>query len=234
MSRMLKFTVCLVASGLTAATVLWAQEGPTTRPAPRSSRFEKTRQELWRSSIEAPAENKSSGELDDSIRYLESLSQGGAQRPTTKPAGGIGVGAAKSQAQATSRPARSPTTQQSGIAPETLEKLKKLGPEGIPAPTALADGLFAGGHLDQAAVFYEIALQGEIGGEDRAWALYQLANCGRTTQPLVASARLSKLIDEHPDCLWSEVARVQQEIIDWLRTDDVSGLIEEAAKLTEH
>lgn len=106
-----------------------------------------------------------------------------------------------------------------------------LRQSGLSNPSELADILFVSGHLKQAAVFYQQALDlkspdDTILAEDRAWILFQLGNCLRDTDPSAAIKAYRQLIAEYPDSLWTDLAKAGEQLVDWYRKDKPLTLIE--------
>lgn len=87
-------------------------------------------------------------------------------------------------------------------------------------PLEMAELLFLGGHRNEAAVLYRKALElvdiaTAAGREDRAWILLQLGNCLRDTDARQARDAYGKLIMEHADSPWLELAKAQRQLLDW-------------------
>jgi tetratricopeptide (TPR) repeat protein len=91
-------------------------------------------------------------------------------------------------------------------------------------PLEIAELLFLSGRSADAAPFYAKALERLPAGEattaaDRAWTLFQLANCLRETNAGEAQAAYAKLISEYPDSPWTELARAQSQLLSWYEKD---------------
>ncbi len=59
---------------------------------------------------------------------------------------------------------------------------------------------------------------------DRAWTLFQLANCLRETNLGEAQATYTKLISEYPDSPWTDLARAQNQLVSWYLKDQPQQL----------
>jgi hypothetical protein len=84
----------------------------------------------------------------------------------------------------------------------------------------MAELLFLSNHPVEAAVFYRRALdladaKGTAAPEDRAWILFQLANCLRETDMTQAEDVYTQLVAEYPDSSWSELAKAHGRLISW-------------------
>ncbi len=112
------------------------------------------------------------------------------------------------------------------IADQTLQILKNLSqhPDQVNNPFQLAEILFLGGCLKEAAIFYQEALN-RIGkdssrpAEDRAWILFQIGNCLRNDDPPTAMKAYRQLITEYPSAPWTEIAKTLEKLIDWYQKD---------------
>jgi TolA-binding protein len=112
------------------------------------------------------------------------------------------------------------------ITDQTLQMLKNLSqhPEQVNNPFQLAEVLFLGGCLKEAAIFYQEALNhiGKDSGrpaEDRAWILFQIGNCLRNDDPPAAMKTYRQLITEYPSAPWTEMAKTLETLIDWYQKD---------------
>ena len=102
-------------------------------------------------------------------------------------------------------------------------------PDSIVNPLAVAETLFSKGSYEDAALFFEIALERmEKTKEDtdKAWALYQNANSLRISDKTAAYKIYHKLLAEYPTSYWTNPARVQQQIIAWHEEYQPEKLVE--------
>jgi len=129
---------------------------------------------------------------------------------------------------------QSPTLRTASLDFNTVEVLAK-NPEQAQDPLVLAEVLFAGGRKKLAAVFYQEALnrdtkKGEkLSAEDKAWALFQAANCLREKDMTAAEKLYLRLIAEYPDCPWVEIAKAQCKLIEWYQHDKPRLLVDSLA-----
>jgi len=108
------------------------------------------------------------------------------------------------------------------LSAETAEALNRVlaDPNREGEPLELAELLYLTGRLSEATVLYGKALDLTSGKEpaareDRAWILLQLGNCLRDTDPTRAKDMYGKLIAEHADCPWVELAKAHSQLITW-------------------
>ncbi len=231
MNRRTTISVCLTIAVLSGVAMLWAEEKepasntPTPTPTMRSA-VEGSRWDLWRSNIKPPAGKECSSELAEALRRLNSI--------RFRKKSDLFANPKASSNQTTSRPTSQPntdtTTQPARIGQEILAKLKKLPPESIPDPTALADTLFIEEYLESASFFYAMALKNETDADERAWLLFQIANCYRKTNPTEAVKVYAKLLSEHPNSLWSSTAHMPKNIIEWYKVNKLDDLLKEIEK----
>jgi TolA-binding protein len=123
------------------------------------------------------------------------------------------------------------------ISAQTLKIIQSLcdNPKQVNNPLELAEVLFLSGYLKQAAVFYKEQLNryGEnpnINPADKAWVMFQTANCLREENSADAAGLYKKMISEFPDCSWSELARSRVRILEWLSKDKPEQLLKSRNK----
>lgn len=120
-------------------------------------------------------------------------------------------------------PGGTAVTQTDATFPSDVEKrLQELvqDPNHITEPLETAELLFLSNRRVEAAAFYRRALEladvkGTAAPEDRAWILFQLANCLRETDMTQAADTYTKLGTEYPDSSWSELAKAHGRLISW-------------------
>lgn len=124
------------------------------------------------------------------------------------------------------------------LSSDMLERLTKLSekPDGLLNPFAVAEILYASGHLIEAAGFYEKALtrldqEALDGAQQRDWIIFQRANCLRVQQPDQAVALYQMLLREHPDSPWKESAQIWLKLAEWYSKAKPVELIEECEQL---
>ena len=125
-----------------------------------------------------------------------------------------------------------------GLSAEILSKVMKLSdrPEALMDPFAIAEVLYASGHLPEAAQFYEKALEriNQANGPDpekRAWIIFQTGNCLRGHQPAQAVHLYKMLIREYPDSPWKEAAQTWLTLSEWYSKEKPAELIRECEQL---
>ena len=121
-----------------------------------------------------------------------------------------------------------------GISDQTLTMLKNSlqSPDKVNDPLELGEILFSSGNTKDAVLFYQEALKrtdpNDIRlSQDRAWMIFQIANCLRNHEPPAAAETYRKLYIEYPDSLWADVAKVQRELIGWRLKERPHELITE-------
>jgi tetratricopeptide (TPR) repeat protein len=190
------------------------------------------RHDLWQENVAPPDEDPGGADLRKAIRALQELKirRGEARAEAPVPAlptttAATAANTATMPAATTTQPASAITETPSGVpttqpaerlGPETLGRLRTIAAKGISKPMPLADCLYGGGYLDEACVVYELAEKRAAGDDERAWAVYQMANCKRTSQADVALGLYRRVLTEYPDCCWATGAQAQGEIISWL------------------
>ena len=116
----------------------------------------------------------------------------------------------------------------------TLQMLVNIAqdPNQLENPFELGEVLYVSGHLREAAVFYQEALNridAEKNGsaKNRPWTLFQLGNCLRDHDLPAAKKMYVKLITEHPESPWVGPAKAREKLIDWFLKDKPQTLITE-------
>lgn len=115
---------------------------------------------------------------------------------------------------------------------QTLETLRNLSqhPDQLDNPFELAEVLFLSGHPKEAALFYREALNRTSSdnvdsARDKAWILFQIANCLQDDDPPTAMKTYRQLITEYPDSPWIDLAKARDKIIDWYTKEKPQTLI---------
>jgi tetratricopeptide (TPR) repeat protein len=118
------------------------------------------------------------------------------------------------------------------ITNQTLQMLEDVTqhPEQLNNPFELAEVLFLSGHPKQALACYQEALkrkqtQDARSADDRAWILFQIANCLRDIDRPSAMEAYRRLIVEYPDSPWTELAKAHDKLVDWFDKDKPLSLI---------
>ena len=117
---------------------------------------------------------------------------------------------------------------------QTLQALDNVlqHPEQLEEPFELAEVLFRSGYLKQAAKCYKEALR-RIGKDEvdspgnKAWILFQTANCLRNDAPAEAMEFYRQIITKYPDSPWVGPAKTRSKLIDWYQQNKPRMLIDE-------
>jgi tetratricopeptide (TPR) repeat protein len=191
---------------------------------------------LWRSRVSSPEQADDAQAqiaLNEMVRRVRSVKfDGKEQEPHAAPAFVMpepvdnrldappaGDNTVKQAVQPT---AMASATPEGPLPREAAEALKRVlaDPNQAGEPLELAELLYLTGRRQEAAVFYRKSLDLVTGKEpaareDRAWILLQLGNCLRETDPAKAKDVYAKLIAEHPDSPWVELAKAHSQLIAW-------------------
>ncbi len=128
------------------------------------------------------------------------------------------------------------------VSDQTLQMLENISQSAternqLGNPLELAEILFRSGHLEQAAVFYEQALNRKDPNDvkdpalaqDRAWILFQIGNClGQVPMYIgmpAAKKMYRQLIVEYPNSPWTDLAKAREKLIDWYLSEKPQTLI---------
>jgi tetratricopeptide (TPR) repeat protein len=121
--------------------------------------------------------------------------------------------------------------------PVTDRTLQMLGnitqdPNQLDNPFEMGEVMYFSGHLKEAAVFYQEALnrtdpEKTGAGRNRAWILFQLGNCLRDDDLTTAQKMYRQLIAEYPGSPWVDLAKAREKLIDWYLKDKPRTLIAE-------
>ncbi|MFP4054997.1 MAG: tetratricopeptide repeat protein [Phycisphaerae bacterium] len=183
----------------------------------------------------APGSGDSGESIQEMIRRLEAASGGNPipeVKPLPKPPQDTGREVLKPSEvldkTATTRPAQEDANQvRIPIDVDPVKETKPAAARGVdlqtlPAdtignPILLADALYLGGHWKAAASFYREVVDNKKKFEatDRAWALYQIANCQRRYDPSESKATYKRLVSEFASSPWVESGQVQQRLVTW-------------------
>jgi len=122
----------------------------------------------------------------------------------------------------------------------TLQMLENLtqNPDQVKNPFELAEVLFLSGYAEKASVFYQEALNrndpNDIDSvQENAWIMYQIGNCLRNDDLQAAKNAYRKLIAEYPDNALTNLAKVQEKVIDWYLQEKPHTLIKECEQLED-
>jgi hypothetical protein len=118
------------------------------------------------------------------------------------------------------------------ITEQTMQILSTMiaEPQKFKDPARMAEILYQDGKLTEAATLYKEASRlinpdnAALAG-NRAWFLFQTANCLRNSDMPQAAKLYGQIIKEYPDSPWTEMARTQNNIILWFLQDKPDKLI---------
>jgi len=169
-------------------------------------------------SMAPPASTRPGAALADAIRALRQrqLPRAG-ETARTKPA--------RPAPGPRTRPATRPAEAEA-LSPEVLAEIAGRAKD-LPDPTALADALFLAGRDKTAFAVYEAALASETVAENRAWLIFQMANCRREYDPAGCRAIYQRLLAEHPKSPWVPLAQTRDLLADWYAVNAPAELLAE-------
>jgi len=205
---------------------------------------------------QAEKDSKSQSELKQMVEQIRSILCNLRKQPTkaitvTEPAPAIEPNKASSETKTHEEPKEAPTQpepkslirpgcQYEPVSEHTLQMLESLTqkPGQLKNPFELAEVLFLSGHAKKARMFYQEALNRKDpndldSAQERAWILFQIGNCLRNDEPQSAKNTYRQLIAEYPDHLWSDIAKIQEKLLDWYLNDKPDMLIKECEQLAE-
>ena len=210
----------LVAALLGAAALVFAEGA---KAADVSSQIRNNRRDLISASITAPkdagaasADLKRAMEKVQRIRVRSAPDDAGSS--TAPAAEGMAPAERKAPPVAAATAAPQARVGETALSPHFLDDLKRLAPEKVADLIGLADALYLSGHLPEAYAVYEKALARQEPPDAKAWALFQMANCQRPTDPKAAIALYKRLAAEHPKSPWTPVGTVRQQLLEWYGT----------------
>ena len=184
-----------------------------------------------------PSKRRTSGQADSqpTTRPAEPANRSATSRPagapTTRPAGG-----------STTQPARDAKAKNAGgESAEAVAKLKKsVALREIPDLQALADALYLAGRPKAAGALYERVVKDSQDNKNdksqkrqkskraRAWALYQLGNCHKSSDPDKAAEYFRLVQTKHGKSDWSAPAKAQADLIQWHQKKKPAELIRQS------
>ena len=210
---------------------------PEDAPAQRSNALA---QRLWHNRILAPDPNEGTDnqrDLKDLIQRVRSIRFADPERRPTfsvppEPTPEVNLTTPQADANAEPEPAPnaalatpSAADNLATLSPETQKQLEAIlkDPNQVQEPFEMAELLFLSGRTTEATVFYQMALDrtandASATSEDRAWILFQLANCLRETDMVRAKEAYMKLVTQYPDSPWTELAKAHGRLITWYQT----------------
>jgi len=178
---------------------------------------------LWRASVQSPsaaAAEGSSSRLAEAVHELDQIKFAPKKEYVAAPEAGPAISAAATQ------PAGPYSNKP--ISAQALEKLKALKPGDIDDAAKLADDLFVSGQLQAAGILYDLAAQQDREKtSDKAWAIFQSANCRQGSDPAAAIALYKRVAAEFPQSQWAAPAAVRGRTLEWKQADDTQAVLRE-------
>jgi len=235
----------LLCLGVLLSVPLYADDRGDSDEASSVEKLKATRRDLWMEGM-SPPEGKQSSEglartvrnavipkIEPQVKEPRNIAVPASQpssRPTTQPTTQPARGQV-SEPRAMSDPGPPPKSGE--ISSEELGRLRVLSAKGVANPVPLADSLYLGGYLDEAYPLYRQGLGGELTDPDRAWVLFQMANCKRISDPPAANSLYKRVVSEYPDSRWSGIIQIQSEIIEWKNRTRPEQALEKAKFMTQ-
>ncbi len=202
--------------------------------------------QLWRAGMsvyEGKKDNKRKNELKRLIEQVRSIEF----KPSKQPEPVINIGPVETTVEPNQTPSDIVVIEESSnktigskppYEPVTDRTLQMLGnvaqdPNQLENPFELGEVLYFSGHLKEAAVFYQEALNRtdpDKPGLDRnrAWILFQIGNCLRNDDLTTAQKMYKQLIAQYPGSPWMEPAKAREKLIDWYLKEKPETLIAES------
>ena len=188
---------------------------------------------MWRAGIsvyEGEKDNKRNKELTRLIEQVRSIEF----KPPKLPEPVINIGPVEKTVETNQTPSDIVVIEESSnktieskllYEPVTDRTLQMLGnvaqdPNQLENPFELGEVLYFSGHLKEAAVFYQEALNRadpdkSALDQNRAWILFQIGNCLKDDDLAKAQNMYRQLITECPGSPWVEPAKAREKLIDW-------------------
>ncbi len=202
--------------------------------------------QLWRAGIsvyEGKKDNKRKNELKRLIELVRSIEF----KPPKKPEPVINIGPVTTKVEPNQTPSEIVVMEEPSnktiefklpyepVTDRTLQMLAKVAkdPNRLENPFEMGEVLYFSGHLKQAAVFYQEALNRtdpDKSGLDRnrAWILFQIGNCLKVHDMTKAQNFYRQLIAQYPASPWAEPAKAREKLIDWYLKEKPRTLIAES------
>ena len=223
MKNLARIMICLVWTGVLAAAALPAGEEPARAPTTAAvTQIRQTIRQLRQENMLALPPAVPHPGLREATRNLRAMEFSPKPKAISRPQGPVTT--APSQTPAPSAPVRPK------IPSQVLAALASASPEAVADPVGLADALYLSKQPQAARVFYEHALKKAESDDDKAWLLFQIANCRRQKEPAKASEIYQKLLTDYPDSPWSAVAKAQDALITWRQGQEIEELFAEQSK----
>jgi len=215
---------------------------------------------LWQTRITVPNSKNDTGSNDDLRRIIELVRsvEFKPRNKTPEPLITLESPAQLEPNETAAEPSPGKNTETQQIKPkprpgmlseETLKILAKhlQNPEQIKNPFELAEVLFHGGRLKEAAICYQqVLLRADPNQADPNqvdpnqvdpnrqidWILFQIGNCLRDDDPPKAMEVYSRLCNDHAGSMWADLAKARSMLLSWYRQDEPRKLIEQNRRQT--
>ena len=174
---------------------------------------------VWRSHAEPPKAAEASRKLEEAIKKLQAIELK-PELPTPDPA------PSQESPQPSTMPAQVVVPQEADA--DMLGKLRQIPTDGLTKAEEVADALYLAGQKQVAEAFYQRALGAADEAGERAWLLFQLANCKKQTDPDLAKELYKQLAEEYTDSSWRQVALMGIRLIEWEQINEPKELIARA------
>jgi len=201
--------------------------------------------QLWRAGIcvyEGEKDNKSKNKLKRLIEQVRSIEF----KPPKKPEPFITIEPVPTTVEPNETPAEVEMKEKAEkqtieskppykpVTDRTLQMLSNItqDPNQLDNPFELGEVMYFSGHLKEAAVFYQEALNrtdpDKAGSDrDRPWILFQIGNCLRNDDLTTAQKMYRQLIAEYPGSPLVDLVKAREKLIDWYLKDKPRTLIAE-------
>lgn len=202
--------------------------------------------QLWRAGIsvyEGERDNKRKNELKRLIEQVRSMEF----KPPKQPEPVINIAPVETTVEPNQTPSDIVVIEESSnktigskplyepVTDRTLQMLDNVAqdPNQLENPFELGEVLYFSGHLKQAAVFYQEALNRTDPDKpgltkNKAWILFQIGNCLKDDDLTKAQNMYRQLIAEYPGSPWVEPAKAREKLIDWYLKEKPRTLIAES------
>lgn len=222
------FAVCLSLPILAWGAALLSAESSGADTSDIIEQVRHNMRRLRRANIQAPGQVEASEGLDEILRKVRAVDLTARRRVSPQPTAATQPTTARARRAETQEPTKETVRQL--INAEVLARLRKMAPDSVAEPVALADALFLSEHFDTASVFYNLALQRQHTPEYKARLLFQLANCRRRSDPAAARKMYGQLFNEYPNSVWGRLAQTQGDLLKWYEVNNVRTLLSEIEK----
>jgi len=211
MTARTRMLIAVACAAVAAAAAVGGDEGAATRSAARTRVSESIRR-LRQSGMEAPPPTE---EQTDLQRMIERVRRLHVTKPVARPGALPPEVAPQTQPIAIdTQPARPPAV----LTPEVLAQIEKTPVAEMVDPVGLADAVQRAGFEDSAYRLYENVLKAGARDKQTDWILLQMASCIRRREPATAGRLYGRLLAECPDSPWRQVAKTQNDLIEWFAT----------------